>query len=78
MQTAKAELFKASTLDIVVTRMGKGGLYNVSGKDAPAFYEKLKALPQEVSDLQVGELKDGMFTLQKPADGAPKTTPSLQ
>jgi len=75
MQAANAELFKASTLDIIVTRMDLNGMYSVSGKDAPAFHAKLKQLPREVSDLVVGDLANGSFTLQKPSAGsAPKTT----
>lgn len=80
MQAAKAELFKAASLDIVVTRMDANGLYNVSGKDAVLFHAKLKQLPAEVSDLIVGDLKNGAFTLKKTvADGsAQKTTAKAQ
>ena len=76
MQAAKQELFKASSMDIVVTRLDLNGLYNVTGKDAPAFHAKLKQLPAEVTDLSVGELKNGAFTLQKHASAgsAPTTT----
>lgn len=76
MQAAKTELFKASSLDIVVTRLDLNGLYNVTGKDAAKFHAKLRQLPAESQDLEIGELKDGAFTLKKPvcADSAAKTT----
>lgn len=75
MQAANAELFKASALDIVVTRMDANGMYNVSGKDAPAFHAKLKQLPGEVQDLVIGDLSNGAFTLKKPASaGSAQTT----
>jgi hypothetical protein len=65
MHAAKAENFKASSLDIAVVQAG-AGLYKVMGKDAPVLYAKLQELPEGARDLIVGELQDGTFTLKKP------------
>jgi hypothetical protein len=65
MHAAKAENFKASSLDIAVVQAG-AGMYTVSGKDAPVLHAKLQELPEGARDLIVGDLKEGSFTLKKP------------
>jgi hypothetical protein len=76
MQAAQKPLFKASSFDIMVTRLDAAGTYHVSGKDAALFHAKLNQSPHETAELIIGELKNGSFTMQKPAscDNALKTT----
>lgn len=52
---------ETSSMDITVELQADGS-YAVYGRDAAALYEKMRQIPAEARDVDMGELKDGMFT----------------
>jgi hypothetical protein len=56
---------KTSKTPFEITVKEKGGIYTVSGKDATKLYTKMQQIPPEARTLKMGDMKDGVFTLEK-------------